>query len=395
MTQAAFTDQDIKLMRQALTLAERGLWSTAPNPRVGCVIAQNGQVVGEGWHARAGEAHAEVVAIADAKRHLQLPADTHKPLAGCVAYVTLEPCCHTGRTGPCTEALIASGVSHVIAASVDPNPKVSGQGLEALEAAGITTTAGLLEPEAEQLNIGFYTRMRHGRPYTRVKIAASLDGKIAMASGESKWITGEAARQDVHRLRARSDAILTGIGTVKADNPRLTARPHNGAEGLQEPPQPLLRVVLDHSAELFHDPELTGCHLLTDAAPTRIYIANDLGQPAGLIPQSILDSENKRCQLLPTKNRHFSWQDIMRDLAAQEVNELLVEAGSATTGSALDSGLVDEVIYYMAPKIMGESALSFAHALDFTKLSHAVSLKLIDTTILGDDLKLRFYLPKD
>ena len=227
-----FSDFDRSAMQRALTLAVRGLETTDPNPRVGCVIAQRGRIIGEGWHERAGEPHAEVAALRAAGSQA----------AGAAVYVTLEPCSHHGRTPPCVEALIAARVARVVIATDDPNPLVDGKGAAALRAAGIAVESGLLAQEATELNAGFFKRMRSGRPLVRVKLAMSLDGRTALANGESRWITGEAARADVHHWRARSSAILTGVGTVLADDPRLDVRLPGEAGGPRRQP---LRVVLD------------------------------------------------------------------------------------------------------------------------------------------------------
>src|SRR6056297_2282103 len=292
MTAAEFDGHDRVCMARALRLAERGRYTTAPNPRVGCVLVRGGAVVGEGWHERAGGPHAEIVALAAAGAAAR----------GATAYVSLEPCCHHGRTGPCTEALIEAGVARVVYGADDPNPRVAGEGAARLRAAGIDVAGGLLAAQSERLNAGFLLRMRHGRPRVTLKIASSLDGATAMASGESRWITGDAARRDVQRLRAASGAILTGIGTVLADDPRLTVR----GEAFGAAPRQPLRVVLD----------------------SRLRTPADAKVLAGT-------------------------GAVLALLAQREINDVLVEAGPELCGAFLAAGLVDELVIYLAPHIMG------------------------------------------
>jgi len=299
-----FSGDDTAYMARALRLAERGLMTTAPNPRVGCVLVRESVVVGEGWHERAGQPHAEINALQQAGP--QASAAT--------AYVTLEPCCHQGRTPPCTDALIAAGVTRVVAAMEDPNPQVAGQGLTALRAAGIDATAGLLAEASEQLNAGFVMRMRQGRPWVRCKLAMSVDGRTAMASGESQWITGDAARADVHRLRGRSDAIMTGIGTVLADDPSLTVRLDGMDDNFSQP----LRIILDSNLRTPPDAKLL-----------------DLPGET-LIVTGAVDADNEvrltrsgiRIVTLPMKDGKLDLQAVLQYLGTLQINEVHLEAGA-------------------------------------------------------------------
>ena len=320
---------DHRYMARAIRLAERGLYTTHPNPRVGCVLVNDGEIVGEGWHERAGGPHAERNALAAAGERAR----------GAVAYVSLEPCCHHGRTPPCTEGLIEAGVSRVVAAMGDPNPLVAGKGLALLEQAGIEVECGLLEPQARALNPGFVKRMERGLPHVRCKLAMSLDGRTAMASGESKWITSEAARADVQRLRARSEAIVTGIGTVLADDPSLNVRMGAGelpgVEG--EPIQPV-RVVLDSRLRMPEQARMLGLPgqtlvLCIDQDPSHAVRLEGAGAVVYEVPES-----DDRVDL----------ESALRYLARQEINEVLLETGPTLAGSALQAGLVDELVIYMA-----------------------------------------------
>jgi diaminohydroxyphosphoribosylaminopyrimidine deaminase/5-amino-6-(5-phosphoribosylamino)uracil reductase len=344
-------------MRRALELAERGLYTTDPNPRVGCVIVRDDAVVGEGWHVRAGEPHAEVLALRAAG-----------PLArGATAYVSLEPCSHTGRTPPCADALIEAGVARVVAAAVDPDPRVAGAGLERLRAAGIVVSSGAGEREARALNVGFFSRLERGRPFVRVKLAMSLDARTAPASGKRLWISGEESRADVQAWRARSGAILTGAGTVRADDPRLDVRLAYGS-WVRQP----LRVLLDpmlscpstakmfqaHGALVFAGPD----------APDRTH--------AGA-----------RIERLPRAAGGVDLHAAMRRLAELEVNELLVECGARLGAAFLLAGLVDELILYVAPGLLGTEA---APLLALSGLAPAAlpRFEYRDIRRIGDDLRL-------
>lgn len=351
---------DLTFMSRALQLAERGLFTTDPNPRVGCVIVKDGQIVGEGWHQRAGEGHAEVNAL-NAAGEKAKDAD---------CYVTLEPCSHFGKTPPCADALINAGMKRVFIAMTDPNPRVAGSGIARLKAAGIEVTVGILEQQAEKLNIGFCKRMRIGLPYVRSKMAMSIDGRTAMASGESKWITGSAARQDVQKLRARSSAILTGIGTVLADNPALTVRPEDWypQSTIRQP----LRVVVDSQLRISADAKI-----FEDNA--KVLIATNVATKTTL-PAEI-------CHL-PTSNNQVDLPALLAELAKREINEVMVEAGPQLNGALLQAGLIDELIIYIAPKIMGDGANGLFHLPSFTTMAQNINVQITDIRAVGDDWRI-------
>ena len=354
-----FTATDHRLMARALRLAERGAWTTRPNPMVGCVIAQGGEVVGEGFHQRAGGPHAEVFALRAAGERAR----------GATAYVTLEPCAHYGRTPPCALALVEAGVARVVAAMGDPFPGVDGGGFALLRQAGIEVAVGLMEERARELNRGFLSRIERGRPLVRVKLAASLDGRTAMASGESKWITGPAARADVQRWRARAGAILTGAATVLADDPALTARPEAG-EFL-----PPLRVVLDARLRT-----LERTRVREGGAPT-LY----LHDPA-LAPPALEDAQFAAAPLLA--DGRFDLHAVMALLAARGINEVHVEAGPTLCGALLAAGLADEVLLYLAPLLMGERARPLLAGLGIDTMAQALPLEVADLRSVGKDLRL-------
>ncbi len=358
-----FTQDDIEIMRRALCLAEKGLNTTEPNPRVGCVLVKDDEIVGEGWHAVAGGPHAEIVA-------LQQAGDKAR---GATAYVTLEPCCHHGKTPPCSEALITAGVAKVIVAMEDPNPLVAGKGLSQLREAGIETASGLLQPQAEALNPGFVQRMRIGRPYIRCKLAMSLDGRTAMASGESQWITGPGAREDVHRLRARSSAIMSGIGTVLADDPSLTVR----IEGEEELRQPL-RIVLDPHLSTPEDAKFL-------KQPGESLIVTACTEEA---VQEKLRQAGAEVLVLPNGNDAVDLVALMSHLAEREVNEILVETGAILSGAVLRAGIIDELIVYMAPKLMGDNARGLFHTPGLDQLADAVELDIQDMRAVGNDWRI-------
>lgn len=348
-------------MARALELAAKGLYTTDPNPRVGCVVVRDGTVVGEGWHARAGEAHAEALALQQAGERAR----------GADVYVTLEPCNHHERTPPCTEALVRAGVRRVVAAMQDPNPRVDGKGFARLTAAGVECRAGLLEAQAQALNPGFISRARRGRPYVRVKLGASLDGRTALASGESRWITGEAARADVQRLRARSSAILTGVGTVLADDPALTVRSFDIGR------QPL-RVVLD-----------TGLRTPASAqilqVPGRTLIATAGGDERRA--QALIDAGAEVARL-GGAGPGVDLPGLMRLLAERQVNEVLVEAGPRAAGALLAQGLVDELVLYMAPVLLGDAARGMFRLPGVAALSDRVALEVADVRAVGTDWRV-------
>jgi len=362
------TDFDRFAMNRALVLAARGLETTHPNPRVGCVVAQGTKIIGEGWHERAGEAHAEVNALV-AVRSAGLQT------TGTTAYVTLEPCSHYGRTPPCTDALISAGVSRVVYAVQDPNPEVSGRGDELLRQAGIAVESGLMEAEAVDLNIGYMKRRTYGRPWVRLKLAMSLDGRTALANGASQWITGEASRNDVQHWRARSSAVMTGVGTVLADDPRLDVRlPPEKPEN--EPWQPL-RVVLDTRLRTPTDSRLftTGGEvlILTEDA-TRGATLAEMGVAVEAIPAS-----QGRLDLLAVIDR----------MGELEVNELLVEAGPTLSGEMLRQGLVDELLLYVAPKLLGPQGLPLVDLPELGDMQDALGFTVAGVQRLEDDLRLR------
>ncbi len=360
-------------MARALRLAERGLFSTDPNPRVGCVLVRDGQIIAEAWHERAGEPHAEPLALRQAGARAR----------GATVYVTLEPCCHRGRTPPCTEALIEAGVARVIAAMPDPNPCVSGQGLERLRSAGIAVEVGLMQAQSEALNPGFSRRMRTGLPWVRCKLAMSLDGRTSMASGESRWITSDAARADVQRLRARSSAILTGIGTVLADDPALNVRvdPQTGrAPAIGALPRQPLRVVLDSQLRLPPD-----ARLLTQPGQVLVMTAVSPGHPHW----SSLEAAG--AEVLTASPSHTDQIDLgwaLRELGQRECNELLIEAGPHLAGSALRGGWIDELWVYLAPHLMGDGARGLLHLPGLERMDQRVGLELHDVRQIGPDLRL-------
>ena len=349
-------------MTRALELARRGLYSTEPNPRVGCVIARGERIVGEGWHRYAGEPHAEINALAAAGGDA----------AGATAYVTLEPCRHTGRTGPCTQALIEAGVERVVAAMADPNPQVAGRGFAELAAAGIEVESGLLEAEAQALNRGFASRFQRGRPWVRCKLAATLDGRTATAAGESRWITGEAARADVHRLRAQAGAVLTGIGTVLADDPQLDARIEN-ADCLAPP----MRVIVDShlrtppAAKLF-------------SARGRVLIAT-CGDTMSARP--LLDA-GAEIVSLPRADGRLALGALMSALAERGINEVHTECGPTLAGALLESGLVDEVVVYLAPALLGDAARGMFTLPMVAAMSDRIRLEFAGVTQVGADLRI-------
>ncbi len=362
------TAADYRHMAHAVQLARRPRFNPSPNPRTGCVIVRDGAVVGVGWHRRAGGDHAEVMALKDAGAHAR----------GATAYITLEPCCHQGRTPPCAQALLKAGISRVVAATLDPNPLVAGQGFSELKAAGIEVLTGVLEDKAEQLNPGFLSRMRRQRPYLRCKLAMSLDGRTAMASGESKWITGAAARNDVQWLRTSSDAILTGVATIISDDPRYTVR----IPGCQEDaiPTPLL-IVADpqlrtpEKARIF---ESAGPVLLAHGPNAPLERRQALGQQAEFLE-------------LPLVEGGIDLEKLITHLTTREINEVLLEAGATLSGSMLAAGLVDELVLYVAPKLMGNNARGLFQLPGLTRLDQALELDIQDIRSVGDDLRIRAY----
>lgn len=367
---------DSQWMALALRLAERGLFTTSPNPRVGCVLVKDGKVVGEGWHERVGEPHAEVHALRVAGKQAQ----------GATAYVTLEPCSHHGRTPPCADALIAAGVKRVVAAMQDPNPLVAGQGLQKLRAAGIEVECGLMEAAARELNIGFVARMSRGMPWVRSKIAASLDGRTALNNGVSKWITGEAARRDVQHWRARSCAVLTGIGTVLADDPQLNVRGtprliRGGWEGL--PLRQPLRVILDSHLRMPPTARIL-------AGGALVYTVS-----ADAAKCAALQQKGAEVVQLSGTNGQVDLPAVMLDLAQRSCNEVLVEAGRMLNGALLKAGLVDELVLYLAPQLLGDAARGMADLGELTQLQQRVDLQWQDVRQVGGDLRVVARITKE
>lgn len=356
----SFSAVDHGMMARALQLAERGLWTTSPNPRVGCVLVRGGEIVGEGWHEKAGEPHAEIHA-------LRAAGDKAK---GATAYVTLEPCSHHGRTPPCAEALIAAGVARVVSAMTDPNPLVSGKGLALLQAAGIETASGLLESEARELNIGFVSRMTRGRPWLRLKAAASLDGKTALNNGVSQWITGPDARRDGHAWRARACAILTGIGTVRDDDPNLTVR------DVATTRQPL-RVVVDSRLEI-----LPTARIL-QGEPVLI-----VGAIENAEKMALLRSTGNFVEILNNGSDKVDLKALLELLARRGINEVHAEAGFKLNGSLLGEGLIDELLLYLAPCLIGHEASGLFNLPELITLDGKRRLKIRDLRQLGEDIRL-------
>ena len=355
-----FSAADHACMARALRLAERGLYSTSPNPRVGCVIVRDGQVVGEGWHERVGGPHAEVHALRAAGGAAR----------GATVYVTLEPCSHHGRTPPCAHALIDAGVVRVVAAMRDPYPQVSGRGIELLTLAGIRAEVGLMQAEAHELNVGFVSRMTRGRPWVRVKTAASLDGKTALQSGASKWITGEAARADVQRWRTRACAILTGVGTVLADDPQMNVR------DLATPRQPL-RVIVD--SRLDTPPQAR----ILKGGGVLIAYAVEHGER-----RRALEAAGAEVLRLPGGEGRVDLVALLTELARRGVNELHVEAGARLNGALLEAGLVDEWLAYFAPAVLGHDARGLFELPALTDMAGRRNFLLQDVCRLGADLRL-------
>ncbi|MDX9740497.1 MAG: bifunctional diaminohydroxyphosphoribosylaminopyrimidine deaminase/5-amino-6-(5-phosphoribosylamino)uracil reductase RibD [Gammaproteobacteria bacterium] len=361
MSPAATEIIDREHMARAIALAARGLHTTDPNPRVGCVLVRDGRIVGEGWHERAGGPHAEQMALQAAGSQAR----------GATAYVSLEPCRHWGRTAPCAEALIGAGVARVVAAMQDPDPRTAGGGLAALRAAGIEVSCGLLEKEAAALNPGFIMRHRRGRPWVRCKLGVTLDGRTATASGESRWITGEAARHDVHLLRARSSAIMTGIGTVLADNPSLTVR--IGDAPVERPP---LRVIADSSLRLPAAARVLdgpGDTLIAGAiaAPQR----GDLDARAGV-------------EVIRLGTGRVDLAALLSLLAERHINEVLLEAGPALCGAMVEAKLVDELVLYVAPKLLGDDARGMFALPGVDRLDRAIALVIDDVRAVGEDWRI-------
>jgi len=367
---------DVLYMAKAIQLAQQGLYTTQPNPRVGCVVVKDGHIVGEGFHARAGQPHAEVFALRQAGAQAK----------GATAYVTLEPCAHYGKTPPCANALVQAGVSRVVIASLDSNPLVAGKGQAILQNAGISTTVGVLENEAKALNQGFFRRMNGGLPYVRLKIAASLDGRTAMQSGESKWITGTDARRDVQKLRAQSGAVITGIGTVLADNPSLTVRPQDWLDwSYGEPVQPL-RVILDSQLRTPLDANIlqkTGVIVVTQQA---------MQHPKILALQTLgVDVWSFAPPLYQGGGREGVLNNVLQKLAACGVNDVLVEAGASVAGAFIAAKLVDELVVYIAPTLLGSEARPMFE-LPYSQMAQQQRLTMHDMRMIGQDIRFTYHM---
>ena len=372
-----FTATDHQYMARALQLAERALCITSPNPRVGCVLVKNGQILGEGHTQPAGGHHAEIEALEAARAHYGVQA-----VRGATAYVTLEPCSHFGRTPPCCDALIAAGLAQVVAAMQDPNPQVSGQGMARLQAAGIQVRSGLLKEVANELNLGFVHRMTQGRPWVRLKMAASLDGRTALNNGSSQWITGAEARLDGHRWRARACAILTGSGTVLADDPQLNVRlPDVAAESTVRQP---LKVLIDSQLQTPLNARLldTGNSLIVTTCPD-------------VVRRRALENRGAQVLLLPAdagldalQASKVDLQMLMVELAQRGVNELHVEAGAGLSGALMEARLVDELLLYYAPTVLGESARGQFALAELNRLDDRAQLYFTDVRRLGADLRI-------
>ena len=363
----AFSVFDHACMAEALRLAERGLYTADPNPRVGCVIARDKSIIGRGFHLKAGEAHAEINALLDAGDNAR----------GACVYLTLEPCSHHGRTPPCSAALIDASVARVVAAMQDPNPKVAGKGFEQLHAAGIEVASGLMARQAEKLNRGFVSRMTRSRPWVRSKLAISLDGRTALANGVSKWISDDAARRDAHLWRARSSAVVTGIGTVLADDPTLNVRLEAAEHDWRQP----VRVVVDSglrtpvTAKLFKAP-----------GPVRIATVES---DNAACKQALVDAGAK-VMLLPAVHGRVDLTALMRELAQHECNEVLVEAGAQLNGALLEAGLIDELIVYMAQHLLGDTACGMFAIPALADMQARRELQLTDLRRIGGNIRMIF-----
>jgi len=357
-----FSASDSAHMAQALKLAAHGRYTAHPNPMVGCVLVRDGKVIGEGWHERAGDPHAEINALRDASNAKQA-----------IAYVTLEPCVHHGKTPPCVDALIDAEIAELVCAMSDPFDAVSGRGVAALEAAGISVRGGLMRTEAETLNRGYLSRIQRGRPFVRLKIAASIDGAVAMRNGESQWITGRESRADVQRLRAESGAVLSGIGTVLADDPALTVRDAEYGLGEQQP----LRAILDSNLQL-----PLSSSMLRLAGKTLVYCSNDENRGA------LEDAGAEVVKLASDEAGHVDIGAVLDDLGRRDINDLLVEAGPALAGSLLMAKLADELVIYQAPHIMGSETQTMFTTPRWTELANRQALVITDTSLVGSDTRI-------
>jgi len=359
---------DREFMSYAIRLAERGAYTTHPNPRVGCVVVKDNKIIGEGWHIEAGKEHAEINAINDAGS---------SNVKDATVYVSLEPCSYQGKTGPCSTALVKAGVTKVVIAMLDPNPKVAGQGVQELKDNGIEVEVGVLKTQAEELNPGFIKRMKTGRPFIRNKMAMSLDGRTALESGESKWITSEDARNDVHKLRARSDCILTGVGTILADNPSMTVR----MDGILQQP---LRVIVDTHLSTPLDAKI-----LSQQGKTVILTCReDQGDIERFAKHGI------EVVVISKKGNYLDLESVLDYLGSLEINEVLLEAGATLSGAMLQAGLVDELVIYMAPIILGNKAKGLFGLSNLESMDEKIELDIIEQRAIGIDWRIRAKLVK-
>jgi diaminohydroxyphosphoribosylaminopyrimidine deaminase/5-amino-6-(5-phosphoribosylamino)uracil reductase len=372
-----FSIIDREMMSQALKLAAKGRFTTSPNPTVGCVIVADGKIVGQGFTRPAGGNHAEIEALETAR-------DTD--ITGATAYVSLEPCSHQGKTGPCVDALIAAGIARVVIACEDPNPRVAGSGIEKLQAAGIQVESGLLEDQARDINKGFIKRHEQGTPWVLVKMAASLDGRTAMASGQSQWITTPPARQDVQRLRAASCAIITGIGTQLMDDPSLTVRITNEELGVEDSLQQPLRVVVDSKLQM-----AATARMFEQPGPTLIATLD--GESQREKSQALIDA-GAEVVFLPAIGEHIDLQALLIELAARGCNQVMVEAGAGLAGAFIAEGLLDELVCYWAPKLFGNDARPMFN-LPIRTIDAHLALSVKDMRMIGEDIRVTLYPDKD
>lgn len=357
-----FSPADYEFMARALALARRGIYTAHPNPRVGCVIVRDGKIVGDGWHRKTGEAHAETIALQKAGAAAK----------GAIAYVTLEPCVHHGRTAPCSQALIDAEVSKVVVAMQDPFHEVDGDGLSSVKEAGVDVRVGLMRDDAMRLNEGFVSRMTRNRPFVRLKTAASLDGCTATENGESQWITGPEARADVQRLRASSGAVLTGIGTVLADDPSLTVRDESIASDGMQP----LRVIVDNQLRM-----PLSARMLQLPGKTAVFCTNDDNR-------AVLERAGASIYVVPSKGGRADLTDVLAKLAELEINDVLAEPGQTLAGSLLASDLVDELVIYQSPHIMGSETRRMFSTPGWQDMDHRLQLDIVDVRRVGADTRI-------
>jgi len=361
---------DRRFMRRAIELAQKGLFSTDPNPRVGCVIANGDSVIAEGWHEKAGDKHAEIIALEKSK----------ESVSGATCYVTLEPCSHQGRTSPCCDALIQAGIKRLVVGMEDPNPQVCGQGFARLKAAGIEVDVGLMEAECRALNPGFIKRMQTGTPWVTCKMAMSIDGRTAMASGESQWITCEQSRRDIQLLRARSSAIITGSGTITFDNPSMNARQEYFSNTYHQQ-LPLIqpwRVIMDSQLSVKPDAK-------TFNLPGRVIWAT-----TRKVDPAKNNKQLTMLQLPADQKGKVSADSLLKWLAEEGCNEVMIEAGAKLSGAFINADLVDRLVIYMAPKILGDEARGLLHLPELEKLSQAKHFNLLSTRMVGTDICLTY-----